>query len=44
MDSEAHSGKIMVYGGNRYEFNVNVNMLVLTQKPMGPVIKLVRIE
>jgi hypothetical protein len=30
--------------GNQYEFAVNGNALVLTQKPMGPVIKLVRVE
>ena len=30
--------------GNQYEFAVNGNTLVLTQKPMGAVIKLVRIE
>jgi hypothetical protein len=36
--------KFAIGGGNQYEFNVNGNALVLTQKPMGPVIKLVRIE
>ena len=30
--------------GNQYEFTVNGNSLVLTQKPSGPVIKLVRVE
>jgi hypothetical protein len=30
--------------GNQYEFAVNGNTLVLTQKPMGPRIKLVRVE
>jgi hypothetical protein len=30
--------------GNQYEFAVNGNTLVLTQKPMGAVIKLVRLE
>ena len=30
--------------GNQYEFTVNGNTLVLTQKPAGPVIKLVRVE
>ena len=30
--------------GNRYEFAVNGNALVLTQKPSGAVIKLVRVE
>jgi len=31
-------------GGNQYEFTVNGNALVLTQKPSGAVIKLVRLE
>ena len=31
-------------GGNQYEFSVSGNALTLTQKPMGPVIKLVRVE
>jgi len=30
--------------GNQYEFTVNGNALVLTQKPSGAVIKLVRLE
>jgi hypothetical protein len=30
--------------GNQYEFNVTGNALVLTQKPAGAVIKLVRLE
>lgn len=30
--------------GNQYEFTVNGNALVLTQKPSGAVIKLVRVE
>ena len=30
--------------GNQYEFAVNGNNLTLTQKPMGPVLKLVRVE
>ena len=30
--------------GNQYEFNVTGNTLVLTQKPSGAVIKLVRLE
>jgi hypothetical protein len=30
--------------GNQYEFTVNANALVLTQKPSGAVIKLVRVE
>ena len=30
--------------GNQYEFTVNGNTLVLTQKPSGAVIKLVRVE
>src|SRR5881397_3948889 len=30
--------------GNQYEFTVTGNMLVLTQKPSGAVIKLVRLE
>jgi len=30
--------------GNQYEFSVNGNTLVLTQKPSGAVIKLVRVE
>jgi hypothetical protein len=30
--------------GNQYEFTVNGNSLVLTQKPSGAVIKLVRVE
>jgi len=30
--------------GNQYEFAVNGNNLTLTQKPAGPVIKLVRLE
>ena len=31
-------------GGNQYEFNVTGNNLVLTQKPSGAVIRLVRLE
>ena len=31
-------------GANQYEFGVNGSTLTLTQKPMGPVIKLVRLE
>ena len=30
--------------GNQYEFAVNGNTLTLTQKPAGPVLKLVRLE
>ena len=30
--------------GNQYEFSVTGNVLTLTQKPMGPVLKLVRLE
>jgi Lipocalin-like domain len=36
--------KFAIGGRNQYEFNVNGNTLVLTQKPMGPVIKLMRLE
>ena len=31
-------------GGNQYEFNVTGNNLVLTQRPSGAVIRLVRLE
>jgi hypothetical protein len=30
--------------GNQYEFTINGNNLTLSQKPMGPVLKLVRVE
>jgi hypothetical protein len=30
--------------GNQYEFAINGNNLTLTQKPMGPVLKLIRLE
>ena len=36
--------KFAIGGRNQYEFNLNGNTLVLTQKPMGPVIKLMRLE
>ena len=40
----AKSAFAIAGSGNQYEFTVNGNTLVLTQKPMGPVIKLVRVE
>ena len=40
----AKSAFAIAGAGNQYEFAVNGNTLVLTQKPMGPVIKLVRFE
>jgi hypothetical protein len=40
----AKSAFAIAGAGNQYEFAVNGNTLVLTQKPMGPRIKLVRVE
>jgi hypothetical protein len=40
----AKSAFAMAGPGNQYEFTVNGNTLVLTQKPAGPVLKLVRLE
>ena len=36
--------KFAIGGSNQYEFNVSGTTLTLTQKPMGAVIKLVRLE
>jgi len=40
----AKSAFAIAGAGNQYEFNVTGNNLVLTQKPSGAVIKLVRLE
>ena len=40
----AKSAFAMAGPGNQYEFTINGNTLVLTQKPAGAVIKLTRVE
>lgn len=42
--AEVAKSAFAIGGGNQYEFNVTGNNLVLTQRPSGAVIRLVRLE